>query len=256
MSTFDLDEDIVLGAVAQALEEAGSQASEEQFTKIVEAIDDSMPGVINVLAYGMQEFWKQEAKDSGTGWGNIYANAIKVKQNGDDMEIYVDQDMIDKSSNKPNMMFVKMVEQGQRSFSIKDALLASDKAKVGPDGLKYITVPFPVSTPRKKDQGSPASKFGGREMTREMHKIVKSGGKLKSGILKTGENVAGLTRYVTQQRHSQYGIFRRVSEKSQGWIHPGRGPSPVFPSVVAEVNKRIGEVLSEFCKAIVAEYTT
>jgi hypothetical protein len=77
------------------------------------------------------------------------------------------------------------------------------------------------------------------------------GTKLKSGV-----DVSGLTRYNTRQRHSQYGIFRRVSEKSTGWQHPGVAASPVFPSVLKEVDRRIQEVLAEFCKNIVKEYTS
>lgn len=254
MSVFNLDENIIMDTIASALEEAGSQVSETQFEKITEAIDEALPGVIEVLTYEMQEHWKQEARDSGTEWGEKYANAIEAKVSEGKGEVYLDEDMVDKTSNKPNMMYVKMIEEGMKSFSIKDALLASDKAKTGADGVKYITVPMPVGIPRSKSQGKQASKFGGREMTQEMYNIVKSGGRV-SGKLKSGQKVSGLTRYVTRQRHSQYGIFLRVSEKSTGWIHPGRGATPVFPSVIMEVNKRVGQILSDFCKAIVSEFT-
>ena len=97
-------------------------------------------------------------------------------------------------------------------------------------------------------------------MTREMHRIVKSGGKLSPGTTLNikGKNIdiTGLSRYVTRQRHEQYGIFRVVSEKSQGWQHPGVAAEPVYPKVLAEVNKKIQEVLSAYCREIVKEYTT
>jgi hypothetical protein len=256
VAIFDLDEDMIIDTIEAALADAGYDASEEQMAKIVEAIDEGFPGVVEVLTYGMQEHWKAEAVDSGTGWGQKYANAIKAEVTGKKGLIYIDEDLTDKTSNKPNMMFVKMVEEGVKSFSIKDALLASDKAKTGPSGIKYIIVPFPVATPRKAGQGKMARKFGGREMTAEMHKIAKAGGRIKSGRLKTGEDVSGLTRYVTRQRHSQYGIFRMVTEKSKGWVYPNKSARPVFPSVIQEVNKRVGEVVSEFIKAIVKEYTS
>lgn len=256
MSVFNFDEDVILDTIANALEEVGSLASEEQFLKITEAINEGLPGVIQILTYGMQEHWKAEARDSGTGWGNKYANAIDAKVSGNKGEVFINEDLVDKTSNKSNMMFVKMIEDGVKSWSIKDALLKSDKAKIGPSGIKYITIPFPVATPRSPRQGTMARKFGGREMTAEMYKIVKSGGKIRAGTLKTGEDISGLSRYVTRQRHAKYGIFRRVSEKSTGWQHPGRGPSPVFPSVLDEVNKRVAEIVSEFSKAIVKEYTT
>ena len=258
MATFNLNEDLILDAIVSALEEAGYQASDEQMAKIVDAIDESFPGVIQVLTYGMQEQWKAEAKNSGTGWGQKYANAIKAKVTGTVGEIYIDENMVDKSSHKPNMLFVKMVEEGMKSFSIKDALLASDKAKIGSDGIRYITIPFPIATPKTTESKS-ASQFGGREMTKEMYNIVKNGGRLTSGNIKAGGkdlDVSGLTKYNTRQRHGQYGIFRRVSETSSGWQHPGVARSPVFPSVKQAVDARIQEVLAEYCKSIVREFTS
>lgn len=258
MPTFNLDEEMIMQSIIEGLEDVGSQISEEQFVQIASAINDKFPGVIEVLTYGMQEHWKAEAIDSGTGWGQKYANAIKAEVTGNKGTVWVDKEMIDKNSNKKVFMFVEMIERGVKSWSIKDALLASDKAKVGPNGIKYIIVPFPVRAPAKGSQGKMARKFGGREMTAEMHKIVKAGGRLGSGTVKVkGQDVdvSGLTRYVTQQRHSQYGIFRRVSKNSTGWQHPGRGPSPVEPSVLQEANKQVGEVISEFIKAVVQKYT-
>lgn len=256
MSTmFNLDEDMIFNSIANALESVGSELSEEQFVQITDAINEELPGVVEVLTYGMMVHWRKEATDSGTGWGQKYANAIIADVTGNRGRVYIDESLIDKQSDKPNMMFVKMVEEGVKSWSIKDALLASDKAKVGPSGIKYITIPFPVSTPRSKNQGSMQTKFGKREMTNAVYKIVKSGGKLKSGISKTGQDISGLSRYVTKKFHSQYGIFRRVSEKSTGWRYPTVGASPVLPSVLEEVNKRISEVLSAFCANIVKEYT-
>jgi hypothetical protein len=255
---FNIDENMIMNSIAETLESVGSQLSEEQFIKIVEAIDEAFPSVVAVLTYGMQESWKSEARNVSTGWGDKYAAAIKAKVTGNVGEIYVDEDLIDKTSNKPNMMYVRMVETGMKSFSIKDALLKSEKAKVSSDGVKYMVIPFPVAAPRKTEQGSMQSKFGGREMTQEMHNIVKSGKRLKSGTLTIkgkDVDVTGLSRFVTRQHHEQYGIFRVVSEKSTGWIHPGVAAEPVFPKVLAEVNKQIHEVVSSFCREIVKEYT-
>ena len=255
MNIFNFDEDTILDSISNALEEAGYNASQDQMTSIINAIDEKFPSIIEILTYGMQSHWKDEARNSGLGWGEKYANAIKAEVSGGVGEIYIDEDMLDKQTNKPSIMFANMVEYGMKSFSIKDALMASEKAKVSADGVKYMTVPFPVATPRKASQGKMASKFGGREMTEEMHKVIKSGGRI-SGKLKSGQEVSGLSRYVTQQRHSQYGIFIRVSEKSKGWIHPGVAASPVFPNVIKEVNKRVQEIISSFCKEIGKQYTS
>lgn len=258
MAIFDLDENMILNTISDALEHAGSELSEDQFIEITDAINEELPGVVEVLTYGMMVHWRKEATDSGTGWGRKYANAITAEVTGNRGRVYVDEDLIDKQTNKPSIMFVKMVEEGVKSWSIKDALLASNKAKTGPTGIRYITIPFPISTPRKKGQGSMQSKFGKREMTNAMYRIVKSGGKLKTGTLMAGGkevDVSGLSRFVTKKFHSQYGIFRRVSEKSTGWQYPTIGASPVLPSVLNEVNKRVAEVLAAFCANIVREYT-
>lgn len=252
---FDLDENMLIESTIGVLEDVGSQVSESQFNKILNAINDGMPSVIQILAQGMAEHWQAEAINAGS-WGAKYSNAIKYEVNGNKAEIYIDESMIDKGSDKPNILFAKMMEEGVRSWSIKDALLKSDKAKVGPDGVRYITIPFPVATPRKKGQGHMQSKFGGREMSSEIHKIVSSGGKIPRGTkTSAGMDISGLTRYNTRQRHSQYGLFRRVSENSKGWQHPGTAATPVFPSVLQEVNKKVGEVVQSFLQAIVKEYT-
>jgi hypothetical protein len=251
---FVIDEEMILNLITETLNEVGKNVSNEKFNEIAETIDKTLPGAIDIIANEAMQYWKSEARGVNTGWGEKYAQSIKIKSGEDEAEVYIDESMKDKTSDKSSFMFVQMVEKGMKSFSIKDALLASDKAKTGPDGIKYITVPFPVSTPRKAGQGHQSGKFGGREMTSEMHKLIKSGGRLKVGVLKTGEDVSGLTRYVTRQRHSQYGIFRRVSAKSTGWIHPGVSPTPVFPSVVDYVNKRFNEIVVAYCKEIIREF--
>jgi hypothetical protein len=254
---FDIDPSDALREITEALEEAGSQLSEDQFVKIANAIESGMPGVIQTIAQGTAQFWKSEASGKG-GWGEKYAQAVKYEVTGTKAEVFVDETLKDPSSNKSLMMFANMVENGVKSWSIKDALMQSDKVKTSSTGIKYIVIPFPVATPRKASAGKGRSQFGGREMTQEMYKIVKSGGKLGSGSVKAGArdvNISGLSRYKTQKLHGQYGIFRMVSEKSQGWIHPGKSSDPVYPEVLEFVNKQINEMLSAYCKAIVQEYS-
>lgn len=252
---FNLDEDSVVQAMLSSLEDAGQRLSEDQFYKVVETIDEGLPGVIELITYGMADHWRSEAEYAG-GWGSKYAQAIKAEFNDGVGEVYLDESAIDKGSNKPYFMFAMMVEEGVKSWSIKDALLKSEKAKVGPSGIKYIIVPFPVATPRTEGQGKMATQFGKREMTQEIYKIVKSGRKVPSDTtLATGENVSGLTKYVTAQRHEQYGIFRCVSEKSRGWQYPNVPPEPVYPSVLEEVNKKVSEVLTSFIGEIVREHS-
>jgi hypothetical protein len=219
------------------------QVTEEQFFNITEKIDEALPGIMEMIAYSTSEYWKSEARGVSTDWGKHYANSIKVEGSGVEYEVSADE------GNK----FVNFVEHGVKSFSIKEGLLRSNKAKIGPSGIKYIIVPFPVRTPTRKGQGKVQSRFGGREMTEKIYNIVKSGGTY-SGKLKSGQEVTGLKRWTTKKFHSAYGMFLCVSENSKGWIHSGVPAEPVFKKVEAEVNRQIAEILDNFCKAIVEEF--
>lgn len=257
---FGIDPDAVYNPIVEALEYAGAQVSEQQFIEIAEAINKSLPDVVDHLAYATYENWKAKAESVSTGWGGKYSSGIKVK----DGEVYLDEEMIDKQTDKPVKMFAEMIEKGQNSFSIRDALLKSEKAKTGVDNdgntVKYISVPFPVRTPKTNKKTKMSSEFQGRAMTQAMYRIVKAGGKITSGSIKAkGKDVdiAGLSKYRTPQRHSGYGIFRRVSSNtpSDKWRHPGRGAEPVLQSVKNELNTQIHKALSAFCWAIVHEHT-
>ena len=240
---FGIDENMVLDVIAGNLEQIGAEVSEKKFFEIADMIDESLNSVMEMVAYGTAESWKAEARSIGMGWGKHYAEAISVKDNGTTFTVEAD------GSNK----FVNFTEQGIRSFSIKDGLMKSDKAKMSSEGVRYIHVPMPVKTPSKAGQGeSTASRFGGREMTEEAYKIVKSGGKF-SGPLKSGQEISGLSKYKSAQRHEQYGIFMTVSENSKGWQHPGVPATKVYQKVLDEVNKNIAIALDGFCKAIVRE---
>jgi hypothetical protein len=254
---FNIDPQNALNAAMEALEEAGRTFSEEQFARVAEAIEKAMPGVVQTIAQGTTEFWQSEAGSRG-GWGEKYARAVKYRVTGTSAEIYADESMMDKTSNRPNYMYVKMIEEGMKSFSITQALLASEKAKTSADGIKYMVVPFPVAVPRRESSGKMRSQFGGREMTSQMHSILRSGGRLTTGTVKSGSrevSVAGLTQVTTKQFHSQYMMFRVASAAGKEWIHPGASPDPVFPDVLDFLNRQIQDCLSEFCRAVVKEYS-
>ena len=251
MPVFNIDHEEIVNRVAEDLEQAGAQMSQEKFNQIAGKINDALPGIIQIIAEKTAEFWQAEAEATG-GWGSKYAKAIRYKVQGSSAQVFLDEKMKDKESNKPNFMFAMMVEKGVKSWSIKDALLRSKKAKVGKDGVRYIIIPFPVSAPRKKGSGKSKAQFGGREMTQEMYDVVKSGGKLSSGKIK-GKDVSGLSKYNTRQLHGQYGIFRCVSSKSTGWQYPNVPAEPVYANVLKEVNNQIQNAVAAFCEAVVKE---
>lgn len=258
MAVFNIDPEQALESIAIALEDAGVYASDVQFDKIATAIEKALPGTVQVIAQGAAEYWKSEAEGRGGGWGAKYAAAIRYEVTGTSAVIDIDESMMDKTSGKANLMYAEMIEKGVKSWSIKDALLKSEKAKISSAGIKYIVIPFPVAAPRKPSAGKGRSHFGGREMTADMHRIVKSGGRLTGGTLKSGVrdmSASGLSQYNTRQLHSQFGIFMCVTKESKGWMHPGAGPDPVFPEVLAYLNRQIGRVVAALCKAIVQEYS-
>lgn len=254
MANFNIDPDVVANSILQALEDTQSEMAEDVFNQVVNKIEGTLPGIIPLLAQRTQELWKAEARGTSHGWGEKYADAIKSTVSGDSAEIFVDESMVDKSTNKPSIMFTQMIEKGVKSWSIKEALLKSEKAKISADGVKYIVVPFPVAVPRSKGAGRQMSRFGGREMTQDAYNLVKGGGRF-SGQLKSGQEVSGLTKYTDRQRHEGYGIFLCVSQKSSGWIHPGVGAEPVYNKVLQKVNEQIGQLIAGYCAAIIKEFS-
>lgn len=248
---FDIDSDSILASIAGAMENAEADLSEEMVERIISQIDSAMPGIIELIIQDAEEHWKESAIGSGTGWGQKYANAIKSKVSDTEGSIFLDESVMD-STGKPAIMFAKMVENGVKSWSIKEALLKSDKAKISKDGVRYIIIPFPVHTPQKKSAGKMSSNFGGRSMSSDVYNIVKSGGKAPAGTKSTsGKDISGLSKWETQKFHGGYGIFRVVSEKSSGWIYPGVSARPVFSSVVDYVEKRIAEIVNALCESII-----
>lgn len=246
---FDFDEEMIFNTINAAME----SASEEQANRIMEQIDNAMPGLLELMVLEAESVWVGEAQNAG-GWGSKYAQAIKTKFSGYEGEVYLDETSIDKQSKKPNFMYAMMMEKGVKSWSIKEALLASSKAKTGKDGIKFMIIPFPVAVPRKTGQGKASSRFGGREMSSEIHALVRGGGKAPAGTLsKSGQDISGLTKYTTPQFHSAYGMFRTVSSRSKGWIYPDIPAEPVFNSALDIVNKKVGEMLAEFCQSIIKD---
>lgn len=262
MSVFNIDGDEIVNSIESSLADAGADLTDETVEKIIAAINFAIPGFVELTINGTEEMWKDAAKSAG-GWGSKYAKAIKSQYENGTGRVFLDDSSIDPQSKKPNLMFAKMMEGGVQTWSIKDALLKSDRAKIGKDGIKYIIVPFPVATPRRKGQGHMQSYFGGRVMSSEIHELVKGGERAPAGSTvtvttahKTSEvNIEGLTRYNTRTRHSQYGIFRRVSQNSKGWQYPNVSPRPIFPSVEKYVQRRISQILEEYCKELVKEYS-
>jgi hypothetical protein len=124
----DIMDDTIIDTIINTLDGIGRKVSENEFIEVANKIDSAMPGIIELMTIEAHNDWVSQAINA-KGWGTKYAGAIKYELSDKKGEVYLDDSIIDKESNKPNIMFAKMMEDGVKSWSIKDALLKSDKAK-------------------------------------------------------------------------------------------------------------------------------
>lgn len=208
-----------------------------------EVAPEALKGYVNKMLDFSFQLWTAEAKDSGP-WGDRYASTLQVeyaRSGASEGRVYSDE-------SHPNAMFVNIVENGMKSFSIKDALLAGkaarrNKAKFG---RVFVHVPFRQRTPKQNDQSKTHSSFAG-QLPEEIYEIAKSGGRVTVDMAKAAgnENLAGLKRYGNSV-HGQYMTFRTVSEKSQDWRHPGAAATPVFPRVEKMIQAQVQETILKY----------
>ncbi len=176
---------------------------------------------------------------SKSPWGGRYASTLKVIQmapnnTGGTVTVYSDE------SHK-NYMFVKMMEKGVKPWSIKEKLLASKAAKKNYisgkmfgkpiSGKLFVVVPFRLRTPPSEPIKATSAAFTGT-MEKKVHDILKSGGRITGKQAREfgDKNLAGLSK----QAGGAF-TFRMVTEKSKGWYHKGKPPTPVFDDIVAEL---------------------
>jgi hypothetical protein len=212
-------------------------------------LENQASGLANTIADMAAQFWRGEAI-AASPWGDKYANAIRVDPStgGQEARVYVDEEQVDERSQRPAIMFVNMVEEGMRSFSIKEGLLNSKRVKTTTKGIRYIIVPFRYRTPKKNQK--PASGFAG-VMPKDVYALVKSGVPLRG---KDYGHMAGLKRYDNEAGgHGQFFTFRMVTEKSQGWQHPGVRPTPVFEKVLTQVQQMVSAALDNYLRSLVAD---
>jgi len=205
---------------------------------------DAVRGFVVQMANFAYELWTMEARNASS-WGDRYASTITMDIPSAGKSVSEDSVYVDESH--PNFMFVNIMENGMKSFSIKDALLAGkaarrNKAKYG---TVFVHVPFRWRTP-KDDQSKTHSTFSGM-LSDDIYEIAKGGGRVTVDMAKSvrNKNLAGLKRF-GGDGHGQYLTFRTVSEKSQGWKHPGAPATPVYRKVEQLVNDRVEKELLSF----------
>lgn len=177
------------------------------------------------------EYWSLALQDASP-WGARAASTLTVERMGDEGEASVSHD-----SGHPEAMFYGMVEEGVRSWSIKDALLRGKRAKKSASGERYATVPFRWRTPGKL---RPTASFAG-VMSPDAGRLA-AAGKI---VGPEHGHLAGLKRY-GEGVHSRYMTFRSVSERSTGWQYPAIPATPVFEKVEKAVERLAREAVGNW----------
>lgn len=192
----------------------------------------------------LQSEWVSRIRNCGAnkGWKNRYVESIKtlIKDNGNDLSGEVSS----------GGLYTNLVEDGIRSYDMKPGLLASKYAKTNRKGEKYLIVFF-----RKLVKQIP------KEVMKQLKKLDYN--KPIEGFEDTGKRTkldSGYTwksgEYQGMQKrnragHTNYGTFRVVSARSNGWIYPEvkgykifNTLDSLFPEVINKLRDGILEDLS------------
>lgn len=190
-----------------------------------------------------------------------YLRALKFQDLGDaTWLIFLDGDWASK------------LEEGFPSYSIKDALLKSEKTvEVGPraglpwvrknkQGKKYAAVPFehhPSSGDKGGDLGESIKKIMVQNRSGEMQSITNifkdldgkalHGKVATAGKIEGNPNLSNLTKYQfvhpSGKVSSVYMTYRMVSEDSPGWQHPGHPGYQLFDEAKQYVETELKNII-------------
>ena len=222
----------------------------EKLNDLLKLTEDIAPQVTTELLQYMgvqiQRVWVNELYEttSRKGWGIKAGESVKIDVGKGTVRVYADDREVDARTGQKKILFMNIIEDGIASWSIKDALLRSNRVHISSKGTKYIHVPFRYRVPGSQ---KPHTYFSGVQ-PQEVYNIVKGG----KTVLKGAEHgrMAGLAKH-GREKHSQYYAFRTVSEKSQGWKYPNISPTPVYQKVLNYLDRMIPAVIENFCKAYV-----
>lgn len=214
-----------------------SQDLTSQFALTQRDVDDLISGVIGQLSKRLYVEWENEAKQRLKGTKTEYIRSLKYFTEG---------------PLSGGVMLVgvlpNMIESGAEPFDMKAGFLASPKVKTGKSGGRYLTILFRYASAGSVGE---SSAFSG-VLPASVEKVVKAIGNSRKKVTIPSPYDTKKTRMrietpkgrvfeeyhhknsiyegVTRQQKtyhkasgSQYMVFRRVSDKSDGnsWIHPG-----------------------------------
>lgn len=218
--------------------------AERIFEKTMEIMPETTVNLANMLMDKAHELWTLKARNAPTredgsvsGWGEKYASTLKVDYltgKGGKARVYADE-------NHPNFKFVDFIEEGVKSWSIKDALLKGKAAQrnFALYGTVFVNVPFRYRVPGKTKE---SDVFAGI-MPQDIYDKVKKGETIPKGYGK----YTGLRKF-SDKPHTQYLTFRTVTPKSDDWVFPAKKAIPVFAEVKERVEKMIEKTLQNFVK--------
>lgn len=246
--------DIKVSLIAEKLGKDLEAAADRVTIEIQDAIKDlASAAYANIIAHVQSSSMGSDSKKD-------YLKALQFMPIGNDSYIiYLDGDWPTK------------LEEGFGSYSIKDALLASNKkVQTGPragepwvrtskEGKKYAAVPFgqKPSAPSGGNLANDIKKLYAMNRQGKPQKITKTFtddlGKPITGKVATASgtdipaNLQGLTKYQSVSDKgtvsSIYRTYRMVSEDSPGWISPGSSGQGIFDKVEKEVEMEIENIL-------------
>lgn len=168
------------------------------------------------------------------------------------------------------------IEEGYGSFDIKKGLLNGNKVKTAANGNKYVDVPMKIFPYANYSSGGETQKIAslakklienkgfGKPLNSKFSKrntqifgMAKITGKdlYKSRVsveyVRYVKKLQGLKKIETQKGKSvssQYLVFRRVTNKSTGWIHPGHPGVKILDEVAVWIERKIDEHLANITK--------
>lgn len=215
------------------------------YTRLKEDIPDRIVNSLNAIVDNVYKFWVMEAQGNSP-FGERYAQLIDrtyLKNVNDKGTIFIEDE---------KNLFYQLMENGAKSWSIKDALLKGKVAKrnLSEYGTLFVTVPMRARTPVSKGSGKVTSSFT-NELPQDIYNALKSKQaltneqKVQAGNL----NLANVKAIPTVFKDNNYVNFITVSEKSTGWKHPGFKATPIFPKVEAHVKDAMKILLDTYVKA-------
>lgn len=227
------------------------KAITDMFELIGQDIEPSLENALDLAADIALETWLDtlESSSAKEGWKKMYREAITEEEGTSENERVLSAEGL----------YVNLVEDGVKSWSIKDALLNGPNAKQGKNG-KYANVFL-----RK---GVPGSK--GPTMSSSVHSIAKTLGRgetlssrIKSMSDKIGKGAVAKKKKIKALResikgskderlqkvgatgHSAYGTFLRINEKSKGWMYPNVQSVPVYEMTTEKANPQIKKIFDD-----------